>query len=224
MVAAITGLVVPGNQRHFGAKVAARILSFYCLNFCRRSNQKKCYKHVALELRVYVALAVFQPHRDLEAGDNQSLKFKWRGGELNPGPLALQAKSLTNRPPPLPGCIMWSFAIWQGRFGKASKSYSLHSLSSVSKLLSWSLWPILRLLLDLLARKYALFGHSAYSCYWLNMHQQPKQGCNFMKFSRGHVGSFIKYFRSPQENLRAHNEIEFIFSPKMLKHGQDAKY
>ena len=40
----------------------------------------------------------------------------------------------------------------------------------------------------------------------------------------GHVGSFIKYFRSPQENLRAHNEIEFIFSPKMLKHGQDAKY
>ena len=49
MVAAITSLVVPGNQRHFGAKVAARILSFYCLNFCRRSNQKKCYKHVALE-------------------------------------------------------------------------------------------------------------------------------------------------------------------------------
>ena len=28
-------------------------------------------------LRVYVALAVFQPYRDLEAGDNQSLKFKW---------------------------------------------------------------------------------------------------------------------------------------------------
>ena len=50
-MAAITGLVVPGNQRHFGAKVAARILSFYCLNFCRRSNQNKCYKHVALEYR-----------------------------------------------------------------------------------------------------------------------------------------------------------------------------
>ena len=27
-------------------------------------------------LRIYVALAVFQPYRDLEAGDNQSLKFK----------------------------------------------------------------------------------------------------------------------------------------------------
>ena len=52
-------------------------------------------------LRIYVALAVFQPYRDLEAGDNQSLKFKWRGGELNPGPLAPQAKSLTTRPPPL---------------------------------------------------------------------------------------------------------------------------
>ena len=42
-------------------------------------------------LRIYVASAVFQPYRDLEAGDNQSLKFKWRGGESNPGPLAPQA-------------------------------------------------------------------------------------------------------------------------------------
>ena len=53
-------------------------------------------------LRINVDLAVFQPYRDLEAGDNQSLKFKWRGGESNPGPLAPQAKSLTTRPPPLP--------------------------------------------------------------------------------------------------------------------------
>ena len=53
-------------------------------------------------LRIYVALAVFQPYRDLETGDNQSLKFKWRGRESNPGHLALQAKSLITRPPPLP--------------------------------------------------------------------------------------------------------------------------
>ena len=53
-------------------------------------------------LRIYVALAVFQPYRDFEAGDNQSLKFKWRGGESNPGPLDLQAKSLTTQPTPLP--------------------------------------------------------------------------------------------------------------------------
>ena len=53
-------------------------------------------------LRIDVALAVFQSYRDLEAGDNQSLKFKWRGGETNPGPLAPQAKSLTTRPLPLP--------------------------------------------------------------------------------------------------------------------------
>ena len=52
-------------------------------------------------LGIYVALAVFQPYRDLEAGDNQSLKFKWRGGESNPRPLASQAKSLTTQPPPL---------------------------------------------------------------------------------------------------------------------------
>ena len=30
-------------------------------------------------LRIYVALAVYQPYRDLGAGDNQSMKFKWRG-------------------------------------------------------------------------------------------------------------------------------------------------
>ena len=29
--------------------------------------------------KIYVALAVFQPYRNLEAGDNQSLKYKWRG-------------------------------------------------------------------------------------------------------------------------------------------------
>ena len=33
MVAAITDLVVPGNRQHFGAKVAASILSFCCRNF-----------------------------------------------------------------------------------------------------------------------------------------------------------------------------------------------
>ena len=31
-------------------------------------------------------------YRDLEARDNQSLKFKWRGQESNPEPLAPQAK------------------------------------------------------------------------------------------------------------------------------------
>ena len=53
-------------------------------------------------LRIYVALAVFQPYGDLEAGDNQSLKFKWRDRESNPGPLAPQAKSLTTTTHPLP--------------------------------------------------------------------------------------------------------------------------
>ena len=40
-------------------------------------------------LRIYVVLAVFQPYHDLEAGDNQSLKFKWRDRESNPVPLSL---------------------------------------------------------------------------------------------------------------------------------------
>ena len=51
---------------------------------------------------INVDLAILQPYLDLEAGDNQSLKFKWRGRESNPGPLAPQAKSLTTLPPLLP--------------------------------------------------------------------------------------------------------------------------
>ena len=31
-------------------------------------------------------IAAFQPYRELDAGDNQSLKFKWRDRESNPGP------------------------------------------------------------------------------------------------------------------------------------------
>ena len=50
-------------------------------------------------LRIYVATAVFQPYRDLEAGDNQSLKIQVGGRESNPSPLAPQAKSLTTRSP-----------------------------------------------------------------------------------------------------------------------------
>ena len=60
-----------------------------------------CFAGWFVVLRIYVALAVFEPYGDLIAGDNQSLKFKWRGQELNPRPLARQAKSLTTRPPPL---------------------------------------------------------------------------------------------------------------------------
>ena len=33
-------------------------------------------------------------------------KFKWRGRKSNPGPLALQAKSLTTRPPLLPNIML----------------------------------------------------------------------------------------------------------------------
>ena len=51
--------------------------------------------------RFYVALAVFQPYRDLEAGDiNQSIKSLWRDRELNAGPLAPQANYTTAAPFP----------------------------------------------------------------------------------------------------------------------------
>ena len=47
-------------------------------------------------LRICGALVVFQPYRDLEAADNQSLKFKWRGGESNPGPLSTASQELNH--------------------------------------------------------------------------------------------------------------------------------
>ena len=40
-------------------------------------------------------VAIFQPYRNLEAGDNQSLKSLWQDRKSNPGPLAPQIKSLT---------------------------------------------------------------------------------------------------------------------------------
>ena len=76
-----------------------------------QQTRSACYKTWLagwlVVFRIYVALAVFQPYRDLEAGDNQSLKFKWRGRESNPGPLAPQAKRLTTWPPP------FSYKTWR---------------------------------------------------------------------------------------------------------------
>ena len=47
-------------------------------------------------LRIYVALAVFHPYPDLEAGHNQSLKFKWRDRESNPGRTSCSASQELN--------------------------------------------------------------------------------------------------------------------------------
>ena len=50
-------------------------------------------------LRIDVGLGIFQPYRNLEAGDNQSQKSLMQDRESNPRPLVLQAKSLTTTPP-----------------------------------------------------------------------------------------------------------------------------
>ena len=42
---------------------------------------------------IYVALTLVQSYRDLEAGDNQSLKSQWRDSGSNHGPLDPQTKS-----------------------------------------------------------------------------------------------------------------------------------
>ena len=43
---------------------------------------------VVLWFRIYVALDIFQPYRDLEAGDNKFLKSQRWDQESNLGPLA----------------------------------------------------------------------------------------------------------------------------------------
>ena len=98
-------------------------------------------------LRIYVALAVFQPYRDLEAWDNQSLKFKWRDRESNPGPLAPQAKSLSTRPPLLPKCT------WGP--GTSSPTYqTAHSPCTLRELLQF----FLGIKAICLASKFTVFG------------------------------------------------------------------
>ena len=67
--------------------------------YTHRKVQKATWQHIKLPktliMRTNVALAIFQPCRDLEAGENQFLKSKRRDRESNPVPLALQVKSLT---------------------------------------------------------------------------------------------------------------------------------
>ena len=73
-------------------------------------------------LRIYVALALFQPYHDLEAGDNQSLKLQRRDRESYPillrEALAPQAKSLTTAPLLVPKLI----SVTSGKFGHSSIS------------------------------------------------------------------------------------------------------
>ena len=68
------------------------------------SNTDIQYQLVAwlVVLRINVDLAIFQPYLDLEAGDNQYLKIQVARSGIEPRSLALQAKSLTTRPPLLP--------------------------------------------------------------------------------------------------------------------------
>ena len=53
-------------------------------------------------LRIYVASAVFQPYRDLDAGDNQSLKIQVARRGIEPRTSCSASQELiTTRPPPL---------------------------------------------------------------------------------------------------------------------------
>ena len=74
--------------------------------FCRKRDGINKFS-VHAEFRVgllwaFMSLTIFQSYCNLEVGDTQSLKFKWRDWGSNLGPLALRAKSLTTRPSPLP--------------------------------------------------------------------------------------------------------------------------
>ena len=57
-----------------------------------------CFFLLLVVLRIYAALVIFHPYRDLEAGDNHSGIVAARPG-IEPRPLAPQAKSLNTTPP-----------------------------------------------------------------------------------------------------------------------------
>ena len=117
-------ILVSVETCHWRIKIRNKLLAarFIVISHTKRVNVCCIIQFVLMDwsvvLRIYVALAVFQPYHDLEAGENQSLKFKWRGRESNPGPLAPQAKSLTTRPPLLPvlmegfGLILYEMLLW----------------------------------------------------------------------------------------------------------------
>ena len=75
-------------------QVRFKILSLYFINLMHW-KMLICHVYIGnrfqdvigwlVVFRIYVASAVFQPYRDLEAGNNKSLNFKWRGGESKPG-------------------------------------------------------------------------------------------------------------------------------------------
>ena len=54
----------------------------YALLYLLKCQHKRNAFGWLVVLRIYVASAVFQPYRHLEAGDNQSLKCKWRGAQV----------------------------------------------------------------------------------------------------------------------------------------------
>ena len=91
-------------------------------------------------LKIYVTLTVFQPYRYLEAGDNQSLKFKWRGEESNPVPLALQDKSLTTRLSPLPICRGYQ---GQGSGITSNQCEGFNWLKNTSFIFLQNMWPVI---------------------------------------------------------------------------------
>ena len=82
--------------------------------------------------------SVFQQYRDLEAGDNQSLKIQVARPESHPGPLAPQAKSSTTSPP-LRLTRFWIFIKWYRYFRYRTYSYKCFILRGKSPLGSWSI-------------------------------------------------------------------------------------
>ena len=67
-------------------EITNNVLPVYRMQaYPKRHNQSRSLLHTTIvgwlvALRIYVALAVFQPYRDLEAGDNQSLKSSGEAG------------------------------------------------------------------------------------------------------------------------------------------------
>ena len=105
-------------RAYMGTIVTALLRIYSAYNYNKR-KERYIVRHAlggGGVLRIFVALVVFQLYRDLEAGDNKSLIFKWRGVKSNPGPLAPQAKNLATRPSPLRG----GGALWKGIYRRVT--------------------------------------------------------------------------------------------------------
>ena len=108
-------LCVYSDQRIMKPRQSVRSSVLFRLLFprflCQLRNQSTHLICLVGLLRIYVALAVFQPYRDLEAGDNQSLKIQVARRGIEPRTSCSASQELSHSATAAPTHLICSIGI-----------------------------------------------------------------------------------------------------------------